>query len=65
IGLYETWLAQDRGIGPEILAGIEETVTRQVEEAAEAALAGRRAAAATEQDVLTGVFALHPAPDAH
>jgi TPP-dependent pyruvate/acetoin dehydrogenase alpha subunit len=59
IGMYETWLVErgaPAGISAGELAGIEEKVSREVEEAAEAALAGRRQTAATEEDVLRGVY---------
>ena len=63
IGMYETWLVQDRGIKPAALGQIEDKVTQEVEEAAREALAGRGASGgsaaqrATEADVTRGVFA--------
>lgn len=59
IGMYETWLnerGESAGANAGTLARIEERVTREVEEAAEAALASRRQTTATEQDVLQGVY---------
>ena len=56
IGTYETWLTQ-RGIGHDVLSGIEDRVTKEIDAAAEAALADRKAAPATEADVRRGLYA--------
>lgn len=57
IGMYETWLREDRGIALKRLARIEDQVTREVEAAAEAALKSRREMTASQADVLDGVYA--------
>ncbi|HKY32467.1 MAG TPA: thiamine pyrophosphate-dependent dehydrogenase E1 component subunit alpha [Candidatus Polarisedimenticolia bacterium] len=57
IGMYETWLTEDRGLDPAALSRIEDQVTREVEAAAEAALAARRGAAVSESDVNQDVYA--------
>jgi TPP-dependent pyruvate/acetoin dehydrogenase alpha subunit len=58
IGMYETWLTESKEIPASELAEIEERVTREVEEAAEAALAGRGASpSVSEADLLHGVVA--------
>ncbi|HET6371812.1 MAG TPA: thiamine pyrophosphate-dependent dehydrogenase E1 component subunit alpha [Candidatus Polarisedimenticolia bacterium] len=66
IGTYETWLTATRGVPAATLAAIEERVTREIDEAAETALAGRRPKSATEADVLRGLYsaegAHEPAP---
>ena len=57
IGMYETWLMESRGVSAEVLSRIEDRVTREVEEAAGAALASRSVTTATQVDVLMGVYA--------
>ena len=56
IGMYETWLAGTCGVPAATLERIEGQVTQEVEAAAEAALASRAAATATEDDVSMGVY---------
>jgi TPP-dependent pyruvate/acetoin dehydrogenase alpha subunit len=56
IGMYETWLTGARGVPAATLERIEGQVTTEVEAAAEAALASRVAAKATEDDVNRGVY---------
>lgn len=59
VGMYETWLTESAGVKQDELARIEERVTREIDEAAEAALASRgEGAPATEQDVLRGVYSM-------
>jgi len=60
IGMYEAWLTRTRGVASSRLERIEARVTAEIEQASEAALASRGAAAsgvATERDVLAGVHA--------
>lgn len=60
IGCYEAWLAQrGKGIDAEALEAVEQRVAREVDEAADLALESRRGAeaAATAEDVLSGVYA--------
>ena len=57
IGTYETWLTETHGLGAATLARIEDRVVQEVEQAAETAQAGRKAATATEAEVLAGVNA--------
>lgn len=68
IGMYETWLLEESattGVDRKLLARVEQDVTREVEEAAEAALTSRRQTTATVQDVLRGIYADdQPAGDA-
>ena len=66
IGMYETWLTQSAGVGADELLRIEDKVTREIDAAAEAALAARGAVVAGAEDVLRGVYAVQevagPAP---
>jgi len=64
IGMYETWLTQSAGVGADALQRIEEAVTREIDEAAEAALASRGAGDAAPQDVLRGVYSVQDAASA-
>jgi TPP-dependent pyruvate/acetoin dehydrogenase alpha subunit len=56
IGCFEEWLA-GRGVGRAEMAAIEERVTREVDEAAERALASRSDAPADPGEILSGVYA--------
>ena len=60
IGVYETWLVEESartGVDQALLSRVEAEVTREIEEAAEAALASRRQTTATEHDVMHGLYA--------
>jgi TPP-dependent pyruvate/acetoin dehydrogenase alpha subunit len=60
IGMYETWLAESRGVSRAALERIEDRVTQEVEHAAETALESRKdstARGATQADLLAGVYA--------
>ncbi len=57
IGMYETWLTTARGIDAARLTEIEDRVTREVESAAEAALASRSDRDVGPGDVSRGVYA--------
>jgi len=56
IGCYEEWLARS-GVGRAEMAAVEERVTREVDGAAERALAGRSDAPAVPGEILSGVYA--------
>ena len=64
IGMYETWLTETRGVGSKALDSIEQRVTREVETAAESALAGRDRSSAevTSADLLSGVYTYEGIP---
>lgn len=60
IGMYETWLVEETavtGVDRQLLESIEQDVTREVEQAASAALESRKLTQATGQDVLRGIYA--------
>jgi len=57
IGLYETWMIEDRGIDSATLDDIEQRVIAEVEASAEEALRSRRSRPATPEEVLEGVQA--------
>lgn len=58
IGCYEEWLVgAERGIDRDVLLAVEEKVAREIEDAAALALKSREEPAATQEDVLRGVYA--------